>query len=293
MNIRAKRESPLMKGRSGRRGEEPVLEDREVEHRRRAAVLDEDEDGQQDRRGGQAGDHQRVVPAGDPPAGDPVDEAGQPDHEADGATEVEAADAVAAGELAEDEGPPEPAGQGQRHVEPEDPVPGDRDQGAAEDGTDDEADRGDHRVRPHRQPELLAREGVGDQRRAVGEDEGAADPLQDPPEDQLGPVGGEAGAEGGEAEDREGADEGRLAPEEIGEPPGGEHQHGRGDHVGEDHPDQFEEIRPQRPLQIRQGDDQRPGVGRHQQHPETGAGERPPLVMRLVHTQSFSYVHVN
>ena len=90
------------------------------------------------------------------------------------------------------------AGQGQRHVEPEDPVPGDRDQGAAEHRAEDEADRGDHRVGPHRQPQLLAREGVGDQGRAVGEDEGAADPLQDPPEDQLGAVGGEAGAERGE-----------------------------------------------------------------------------------------------
>ena len=80
----------------------------------------------------------------------------------------------------------------------------------------------------------------------------------------------------------EGADEGGLAAEEVGEAAGGEDQHGRGDHVGEDHPDQFQQAGPERPLEVRQGDDQRPRVGRHQQHPEAGAGERPPLVVLVV-----------
>ena len=199
-----------------------------------------------------------------------------------GAAEVEAADGVAPRELAQDQRRPERAGERQRHVEPEDPVPGDRDQGAAEHRADHQPDRGDHRVGAHRQAELLAREGVGDEGGAVGEDEGAADPLQDPPEDQLGAVGGEAGAERGQAEDQEGADEGRLAAEEVGEAAGGEDQHGRGDHVGEDHPDQFQQAGAERALEVRQGDDQRPRVGRHQQHPEAGAGERPPLVVLVV-----------
>jgi hypothetical protein len=154
--------------------------------------------------------------------------------------------------------PPEAAGERQRHVEPEDPLPGDRDQGAAEDRADDEADRGHHRVRSHRQAELLAGKGIGDEGGAVGEDEGAADPLDDPPEDQLGAVGGEAGSERGETEDRKRADEGCLAAEEVGEPARGEDQNGRGDQVGEDHPDQFQQARSERPLEIGQGDDQRP-----------------------------------
>ena len=196
-------------------------------------------------------------------------------------------------------GGPGGAEQGDRNVEPEDPVPGDADQGAAEDRADHQADRGDHRVGAHRHAELLAREGVGDEGGAVGEDEGAADSLQDPPEDQLGAVGGESGAERGGGEDQEGGDEGGLAAEEVGEATGGEDQHGRGDHVGEDHPDQGQEARPERPLEVRQGDDQRPRVGGHQQHAEAGAGQGPPLVVVVVGAdaraaaESVSYVHVN
>jgi hypothetical protein len=279
-------------------GEEAVAEDREVEHRRRAAVLDQHEERQQDRRDEERADHQTVVPARDAAARDPVDESGEADHEGQGAGEVEAADGVALGELAQRVGGPGAAQQGKRHVEPEDPLPGDRDQGAAEHRADHQPDRGDHRVGAHRQPELLAGEGIGDEGGAVGEDEGAADPLQDPPEDQLGAVGGEAGAERGGGEDREGRDEGILAPEQVGEPAGGQDQHGRGDHVGEDHPDQFEQARAERPLEVGEGDDQRPRVGRDEQHPEAGAGESPPLVVLVTRVdaapeKTLPYVHVN
>ena len=75
----------------------------EVEHRRLAAVLDQHEERQQHRGDGEAGDHQRVVPAGDAAARDPVDEPGQADDEGQGAAEVEAADGVAAGQLAQDQ----------------------------------------------------------------------------------------------------------------------------------------------------------------------------------------------
>ena len=40
---------------------------------------------------------------------------------------------------------------------------------SAEDRAEDETDGGDHRVGPHREAELLLREGVGDERRGVGE----------------------------------------------------------------------------------------------------------------------------
>ncbi len=58
----------------------------------------------------------------------------------------------------------EPSG-GEGDVEPEHPVPRDRDERAAEDRAEHEADRRDHRVRPHREAELLARERVGDDAR--------------------------------------------------------------------------------------------------------------------------------
>ena len=290
---------PVEEGGRGRRGEEAVLEDRQVEHRRLRARLDQDEEREQDDADDQPDDHRGVVPAGDAAARDPVDEPGQPDHEGQRAGDVEAAVGVGGGELAQDGGGPERAEQREGDVEPEDPLPGDADQGAAEDRADHQADRGDHRVGAHRHAELLAREGVGDEGGAVGEDEGAADALHDPPEDQLGAVGGEAGAERGGGEDQEGRDEGGLAAEEVGQSTGGEDQHGRGDHVGEDHPDEGQQAGAERPLEVRQGDDQRPGVGGHEEHPEAGAREGPPLVVVVVGAdpraaaESLSYVHVN
>ena len=51
--------------------------------------------------------------------------------------------------------------------------------------------------------ELARREGVGDERGGVGEEERRRDALEDSPEDQLRPVRGEAGAERCHAEDEE------------------------------------------------------------------------------------------
>ena len=75
----------------------------------------------------------------------------------------------------------------------------DVDERAAEHRSDHEPDRGDHRVRAHREAELSLREGVGDERGGVREEEGAADALQDAPEDQLGAAAREARAERGRA----------------------------------------------------------------------------------------------
>ena len=94
----------------------------------------------------------------------------------------------------------------------------DRDERAAEHRPEHEADRGDHRVRAHREAELLAREGVRDERGGVGEQERGADALQDPPQDQLRAVGREAGAERGRGEHEEAADVGVLAAEQVGQP---------------------------------------------------------------------------
>jgi len=179
----------------------------------------------------------------------------------------------------QDEPAPRRAGQRERHVEPEHPLPRDRHEHAAEHRPEHEADGGDHRVRPHGQAELLAREGIRHERRRVGEQEGAADALRDPPEEQLGAATGEAGAERGEREDDEAPDVGALAPEQIREAAGGEHEHGRGDHVGEDHPHELEDARVQRALEVGEGDDQRARVDRRHEHAEARARQRPPLVV--------------
>ncbi len=123
-----------------------------------------------------------------PPLGDAENEAGEADDEGRGAERVIAAALVGLGELAQDERAPGGAGEAERDVEPEDPVPGDGDQRAAEHRAEHEADGGDHRVGAHRQPELIVRERVGDQRGGVGEQERAADALEDAPEDQLVPL---------------------------------------------------------------------------------------------------------
>ena len=153
----------------------------EVEHRRARAALDQHPQRQQHRGGDQAADHDRVVPAADAAARDAEHEAGEADDEGDRAEHVVAAHGVGFGELAQDQRAPGGAGERERDVEPEDPVPGDRDERAAEHRAEHEPDRGDHRVGAHRQAEFLLGEGVGDERGGVGEQEGRADALQDPP----------------------------------------------------------------------------------------------------------------
>ncbi len=252
---------------------------RQVEHRCPRAALDQDPQRQQHGRGGQADDHDRVVPAAEPALRDAQHEPGQADDERAGAEHVEAADLVGLGELAQDQRAPGRAREGERDVEPEHPVPGDRHQRAAEHGAEHQPDGRDHRVGAHRQPELLLGERVGDQRGGVGEQERRADALQHPPQDQLGAVGGEAGAERGEGEQHEAGDVGPLAPEQVAQPAGHQHQHGCRDQVGEDHPHQRQQARVQRALEVRQRDDQRARVGGREQHPEARARQRPPAVV--------------
>ena len=182
------------------------------------------------------------------------------------------------------------------HVEPEDPRPRDRDERPAEHRADHEPDGGDHGVRPHRETELLLRERVGHECRRVREEKRAADALQHAPEDELRAAAREACAERGGGEDQEAEHVGVLAAEEIGQAARSQHEHGRHDHVDEDHPDELEERRVQASLEIRQCDDQRPGVHGREQHPETRAGENPPLVVLAVPAcakEPHSYVNVS
>ena len=270
---------PVDEGGGAGGGEQAVVEDLQVEHRRARAFLNCHPQRQQHDGREQAGDHDRVIPAAEPALGDAEHEAGQADHERARAEHVVAAHRVRFGELAQDQRAPGRAGERERHVEPEHPVPGDRDQRAAEHRAEHQPDRRDHRVGAHRQAEFLLRERVGDERRGVREQERRADPLQHPPEDQDGRVRGEAGAERGQREHDEAADVGALAPEQIAQASGRQHQHGRRDQIREDHPHQRQQARVQRALEVRQRDDQRPRVGRRQQHSQARARQRPPLVV--------------
>ena len=75
---------------------------------------------------------------------------------------------------------------------------------------------------------------------------------------------------------------GLLAAEQIRQPAGEQHQHGRGDHVGEDHPHQQQDAHAERLLEVGQRDDQGAGVDRREQHPEARAREGPPLVVLML-----------
>ena len=132
------------------------------------------------------------------------------------------------------------------------------------------------------EPELLTRKGIGDDRRRVREQEGAADALQDSPQDQLRAIGGEARAHGRERKDQEAADVGALTSELIRQPPGTQDEHGRRDHVDENHPDELEQARVQASLEVWQRDDQRARVDRGEQHPQARARKCPPLVGPVV-----------
>ena len=121
----------------------------------------------------------------------------------------------AAGDLVENHPRPQTAEERERHVEPEHPVPGDRDERATEHRSDDEADGGDHRVRPHRHAELLTRERIGDDRGGVRKQERTANALEDPPQDELRPAPGEPGTKRREREHQEAADVGVLAAELV------------------------------------------------------------------------------
>ena len=207
-----------MNAAAGRGGEEPVAEDRQVEHRRRAAVLDEDEERQQDGRGGEADDHDRVVPARQPALRDPEDEPGEPGDEGRRAEQVEAALGVGLRQLAQDEPAPErrrasPSGTLNQKTQCHEIAT----RAPPSTGPITRPTAATIVLVPIASPSCSRREGVGDQRGGVREQEGAADALHDPPQDQLGAVRREAGAERGEREDEKAADVGLLAPEEVGE----------------------------------------------------------------------------
>ena len=172
--------------------------------------------------------------------------------------------------------------QPERHVEPEHPRPRDRHERPTEHRPQHEPDRGDHRVGPQRHAQLSARERVRHQSSRVCEQKRPAHALQHAPQDELGHVVRKARAQRSPGEHHEATHVRALAPEEIREPPRRQDQDGRRDHVCEDHPHERQDARVQRPLEVRQGDDQRAGVDRREQHPEARARERPPLVMGVI-----------
>ena len=80
---------------------------------------------------------------------------------------------------------PDRAEEADRDRDQEDEAPVDRREQAAEDEADEHAADADDVVDPERHAALVGGEGVGDDRRRVGEQAGAADPLHDAEDDQV------------------------------------------------------------------------------------------------------------
>ena len=232
--------------RGRRRGrEQPVAEDRQVEHRRAAAAARSARRAAAARRPAiRPAITSGVGPARDAALGDAEHEAG----EADRRTSIVPSrsrprSASRLRELAQDERAPERAGEAERDVEPEHPVPA-RSRPARRRAP------GRSPARPRRpscscpSPARAARAGNASVTSAAEFANRKAPPTPWRIRQRISsvPLAGEAGAERGEREDDEAADVGLLAPEQVREPPRGEHQHGRGDHVGEDHPDELSRL---------------------------------------------------
>ena len=184
--------------RGGR--EQLVAEEREVEHRRRLrAARSRTKSGSSTTAAARPTITSRVVPAGEPALRNAEHEPGEADHVRRWCRPGRGRAPCRRPESSCRTSTPRGAERcAERDVEPEDPGPVDRDERSAEHRPDDEPDRGHHRVRAHGEAELPAREGVGDERRGVREQEGAADSLQHAPEDQVGAAACEARAERGE-----------------------------------------------------------------------------------------------
>ena len=115
------------------------------------------------------------------------------------------------GDVGDDE-----AGHGERHVDPEHRGPAeDRQEGAADDGTEPEAEAGDGRPHPEGARPTLHRVGLGQDGERQGRHEGAARPLEGPGSDERHVRGREGAGDRAEREDDHARQEEPLASEAV------------------------------------------------------------------------------
>ena len=202
------------RGRSGTRAADAAAKSRswksvEVEHRRaRRGARSATKSGSRTTAASEAADHERVVPAGEPALREREHEPGEPD---DVRRRRRAGRA-----RAPCCGPSAPRGRGRPRGSRSRPsgtlnqkthCQRDRDERAAEHRADHEPDRGDHRVRAHREPELARGNASVTSAAAFANRNAPPMPCRIAPEDQLAcplaakPAPSEASGEDEEAED--------------------------------------------------------------------------------------------
>ena len=181
----------------------------EVEHRRAAAVLDQHEGGQQHRGGDQPADHDAGRPS---PTGRPCETAStrpvSPTTKVAVPAQVEPAPRVGRGQLAQDQRAPGRAGEAERHVEPEHPLPRIATSAPPSTGPRTRPIAATIVLVPIARPSCSRGKASVTSAAALANRNARADPLQDPPQDQLRAVGREARAERGGGERDEAPDVG-------------------------------------------------------------------------------------
>ena len=264
------------------------------EHRVGHAALDDHEGHQADHGAGEQGEDARAAPP-DRMAAGRADAVGDRDHdedEPDGEGQVaRPVDARAArgAQLAQGDVGPDGAEQPHGHRDEEDQAPVDRGEDAAEDQADEHAADADDVVDPQRHAALARREGVGDDRRRIGQQAGAADALHDAEDDQVGGSGAPLHPVDGQQQRGHGVDDEAevvdLDPaDHVAQPTETDDEHARHHEVAEDHPQQVEgvggdqRIEVDAPEDVGHRDDRDRGVERRQQHGQRRVGERHPLV---------------
>ena len=159
------------------------------EHRMGDLGLDDPERDQDRQAAEDLGQHDRAGPAhgvaavGQQAVGDADQDEDEPDGEGDVAQPVDLRRRAHAAVL-ELQVRPHGAHHADGHRDEEDEAPLDRGEQAAEDQADEGARHRGHVVDAEAEPTLVGREGVGDDRRRVGEEHGATDALADAHHDQ-------------------------------------------------------------------------------------------------------------
>jgi hypothetical protein len=194
------------------------------------------------------------------------------------------------GEVAQLRVGPERAEHAERHRDQEHQSPLHRGEQAAEDQAEKGAGDCGDAVDAQRETALVLREGVGDDRARVGEQQRSADALADAHEDEPQRTGATAQPRRRERQ-REQRENGEAevvhadTPVHVAEPSEAHHQHG-GDHEkAEDHPQQVvgvarrERVDVDAAEDVRQRDQEDRGVDRREQHADGRVGEHDPLVV--------------
>ena len=183
-----------------------------------------------------------------------------------------------------------------RHRDQEHQPPVDRREHAAEHEADEEAADADDVVDAQSHPALVGGERVGDDRRRVRQQAGAADTLHEPQPDQVDRAVAAVHPVDGEQERRDRVDHEAEPvdldpPDHVPQSPEADDEDARHDEIAEDHPQQIERVRGDERVEmdaaedVGHRDDRDRPVQSSQQHRQGGVHQGNPLVAIRIHAR--------